>query len=206
MIRTRLVSDQLKAVRGELDALNSMREEAIVLTRRWLSICRASILRARKMENLDCVEEELRILIGEVKAFLQKCQSSAGYIDPTIESVVSDAVQEAVEGIVLARLLRKEPVPYREDLSVGPKEYVLGIADAIGELRRVALQFLLNGKTSEAEQLVTIMEEMYENLNSMVFPDSFLPVRRKADLARSLIEKTLSEILMMKASMRRGKE
>lgn len=200
MIRPRMVTEQLRKSRLELEKLDMLREKAIKLSRNWLTRCRELISRARGMRDLDEVERELIEIIAEIKGFLSECEGKMGYLDPALRNIVSDPMQEAVEGIVLARLLTGREVPSHEDLGVGPKEYVLGVGDSVGELRRVALHLLLEGRITEAEQLAAAMEEIYEGLNLMVFPDSLVPVRRKADVARSLVEKTLSEILMLRSS------
>ncbi len=195
-----MVTEQLRKSRLELEKLNTLREKAIALSRNWLTRCRELITRARSLKDLDEVERELIDIINEIKDFLSECKEELGYLDPTLRNIVSDPMQEAVEGIVLARLLARKRVPSHEELGVGPREYVLGIGDSVGELRRVALHLLLEGRVAEAERLAEMMEEIYEGLNLMVLPDSLVPVRRKADLARSLVEKTLSEILMLKSS------
>ncbi len=200
MIRPGKVTEQLRKSRHELEKLNILREKAISLSRGWLTRCRELISRARGMEDLDQIEKELIGIVKEIREFLSECEEKLGYLDPTLRNIVSDPMQEAVEGIVLARLLAGKEVLSHEDLGVGPREYVLGIGDSVGELRRVALHLLLEGRVAEAEHLAEMMEEIYEGLNLMVLPDSLVPVRRKADVARSLVEKTLSEILMLKSS------
>ncbi len=200
MIRPGMVTEQLRKSRLELEKLDILREKAIKSSRNWLTRCRELISRARGMSDLDEVERELIDIIAEIKGFLSECEREMGYLDPTLRNIVSDPMQEAVEGIILTRLLTGRKVPSHEDLGVGPREYVLGVGDTVGELRRVALHLLLEGRITEAEQLAAAMEEIYEGLNLMVFPDSLVPVRRKADVARSLVEKTLSEILMLKSS------
>ncbi len=201
MVPPVMVSKQLDEALDELERLNSMREEAMKLSRKWLSLCRDLISKARKGKELSDVEKKLKSVIEEINDFLRRCSEQLGYLDSSIRSLVSDPLQEAVEGIALSRLLRGMEIPGHEELDVHPKEYVLGIGDVVGELRRVALHLLLERRVKDAEELASYMSEIYENLNSMVFPDSFLPVRRKADISRSLIEKTLSEIIMMKASI-----
>ncbi len=200
MIRPNKLTEQLRKSRLELERLNILREKAISLSRGWLTRCRELISRARGMEDLDQVERELTGILKEIKEFLTECKEELGYLDPTLRNIVSDPMQEAVEGIVLARLLAGKEVPSHEDLGVGPREYVLGIGDSVGELRRVALHLLSKGRVAEAEHLAEMMEELYEGLNLMVLPDSLVPVRRKADVARSLVEKTFSEILMLKST------
>ncbi len=158
------------------------------------------VSRARRLGDLEAVEKELRKLLEEIMSFLSECERELGYLDISLRSTVSDPIQEAVEGVVLTRLLKKKAIPTHDELGVPPREYVLGVGDAVGELRRVALHFLLEGKIEEAEELASFMEEIYEGLSRMVFPDSLVPVRRKADMARSLVDRTLSEILLARSS------
>jgi len=186
----------------ELEKLNNLREESILLSRKLLAICRASIVKIRHLNDLLETEEKLREVIREVNSFLRRCADEIGYIDESVRTPLSPVLQEAVEGISLSRILRGAPVPSHKELLVRPKEYLLGIADAIGEIRRVVLQCLMEEDITKAQDLTNKMEEIYEALNSAVFPDSLVPIRKKVDLARILVDKTLSELIMYKASLK----
>jgi translin len=45
------------------------------------------------------------------------------------------------------------PLPSPEELGVPESYYVLGMADAVGEMRRTALELLRKGKKEEAESI-----------------------------------------------------
>ncbi len=192
----------LDAALRELEKLNDLREESILLSRKLMAICRTSIVKIRHLNELLKTEEKLREVINKVNSFLRKCVDEIGYIDESMRASLSPVLQEAVEGISLSRILRGAPVPSHKELLVSPKEYLLGIADAIGEIRRVTLQYLMEEDIAKAQNLISKMEEIYEVLNSAVFPDSLVPIRKKVDLARILIDRTLSEFIVYKASLK----
>jgi translin len=47
----------------------------------------------------------------------------------------------------------------------------------------------------EAKYLFSIMDELCEGLLVFDVPDSILPIRRKQDIARGIIERTRSDLL-----------
>ena len=73
--------------------------------------------------------------------------------------------------------------------------YIQGIGDAIGEWRRKALEHLRNLEIAEAEKYLKIMEESIGILHELDYPDALTGgLRRYADNARSIIERTRSDI------------
>jgi len=73
--------------------------------------------------------------------------------------------------------------------------YLMGVGDVIGEFRRFCLDALRNQQLSEATRYLDTMEELYEIIINLNYPDKVLPLRRKQDIARALIEKTRSELV-----------
>jgi len=200
-----MLKEQLELAIREMEELNEIREEAIRSSRRWISIARNSILYSRELRNLKNVERRLLESLRDAREFMGELRSKPGFSE-LIVSVIRDAVQELVEGIVLCKILMGEEVPNHIELGVGAREYLLGVSDVVGELRRIALHYLKEGNVRDAEELIEIMEEIYEEINSVIFPDSLIPLRKKADEARIMIEKTISEVIFVKASRRDGIE
>ena len=200
-----MLKEQLELAIREMEELNEIREEAIRSSRRWISIARNSILYSRELRNLKNVERRLLESLRDAREFMEELRSKPGFSE-LIVSVIRDAVQELVEGIVLCKILMGEEVPNHIELGVGAREYLLGVSDVVGELRRIALHYLKEGNVRDAEELIEIMEEIYEEINSVIFPDSLIPLRKKADEARIMIEKTISEVIFVKASRRDGIE
>jgi translin len=196
-----MLREQLRLAIREMEKLNEMREEAVRNSRRLISIARNSILESRKFRDLKNVEKRLLESLKDVREFIGELKSKYGFSE-SIVSVIQDAIQELVEGIVLCKILMGDEVPNHIELGVGAREYLLGVSDVVGELRRIALHYLKEGNVRGAEELIKIMEEIYEEINSVIFPDSLIPLRRKADEARIMIEKTISEVIFVKASRR----
>ena len=78
----------------------------------------------------------------------------------------------------------------------------MGMADTIGELRRIVLTHLMESDADTAKELFSVMEIMCEGLMMFDVPDAILPIRRKQDVARGVVEKTRSDLLNAKMSYR----
>jgi len=82
-----------------------------------------------------------------------------------------------------------------DELGVPAISYVLGLADAIGEFRRRALDSLRKGDVKTAEKCLQTMEQIYVELLSMDEAYTLVPgLRRKSDVARHIIETTRGDI------------
>jgi translin len=74
-------------------------------------------------------------------------------------------------------------------------QYLLGLADAIGEFRRRALDSLRKRRLRQAEKCLQIMDDIYVELVSLEEAYNVVhELRRKCDIARRLIELTMGEI------------
>lgn len=199
-----VIKDRIGLAIKELEELSELREEALRRSRKWLQVARSSIINARKMKDLRDVERELMEALDEVKRFMSEAESELGPSACLVRHALQDSVQELAEGIALCKLLMGEGIPSHVDLGIGAREYLLGISDAVGELRRVAIDFMKRDDIEGAEGLLELMERIYEGMSTSALPDSLIPLRRKVDEVRILIERTLSELLFVKAG-RRGK-
>ena len=108
---------------------------------------------------------------------------------------VADAMMEASEAEMLYDVAFGNPIRSYMELGVTPQSWVMGLADAIGELRRMVVTALMDGRRSDAERLFSAMEDMSEELLMLDVPDAVAPVRRKQDVARGIVEKTRSDML-----------
>jgi len=118
--------------------------------------------------------------------------------NPSLTSnFVQVAYQEYVEAHVVLSLVEHGHYPQPHTLHIDAVAYILGLADAIGELRRRTLNSLLVGKLSEAEQWLRFMEEMYNELIALEDAYAVAPeLRRKCDIARRIIESTVGDVLL----------
>ncbi|MCW4048602.1 MAG: hypothetical protein NWE89_02590 [Candidatus Bathyarchaeota archaeon] len=108
---------------------------------------------------------------------------------------VQAARQEYAEASILQSLLAEGRYPSPRDLNIAETNYVLGLADVPGELRRESLDRLREGDLATAEKHLETMEEIYLHLIRAEEASLFLKgLRRKLDITRSVNERTRAEI------------
>lgn len=117
--------------------------------------------------------------------------------DLVYTGIVAGAKQEYSEAQILLSLVKENRFIAPEKLKVPVVDYVLGLADVIGELRRQALDSLRAGDLKRAEHYLEVMEQIYVELLSM--NEAYMLVhglRRKCDVARRIIEATRGDITL----------
>ena len=116
-------------------------------------------------------------------------------LDPETMRSAEDALMEFSEVCIFESVVLKKEVPSYSELKVTPRSWALGLADSLGEIRRMILNHLLAGNKDESEYLFKRMEEICEAVMSFDVPDAVLPIRRKQDVARSVTEKTRTDLV-----------
>ncbi|KKK43452.1 hypothetical protein LCGC14_0404700 [marine sediment metagenome] len=103
--------------------------------------------------------------------------------------------QEYAEGMIFYSIIRRNEIPLPSDLQIKPLNFVLGLADVIGELRRYALDNIRNSQTSELNYILECMDDIYTQLFSIDYPAGVTKdLRHKVDVARNIIEKTRGDV------------
>ncbi len=139
---------------------------------------------------------EAKKLLKEAAGLFVKLHSVAKtYPDMFYSGLVNAAHQEYAEAQTLLILVEENRFISPEEINVPSIDYVLGIADVIGELRRRALDSLRREDVKTAEECLHLMEEIYVELMAMDEAYMLVPgLRRKSDVARHLIETTRGDI------------
>ena len=122
--------------------------------------------------------------------------------DSPVSGPVNDAMMEYAEAELLYDVIRGHELRGTSELGITPEAWVLGLADTIGEIRRVIVTKLMEGDTERAKALFAAMEAIAEELMLFDVPDAVCPVRRKQDVARGIVDKTRSDLLS--AELRRN--
>lgn len=103
--------------------------------------------------------------------------------------------QEFAESIAFFSIINKKEIPSPIDLKINPLNYLLGLADVIGELRRYALDNIRNSRVEDLNTILENMDEIYTHLFTLDYPAGVTQdLRHKVDVARNLIEKTRGDI------------
>jgi len=175
-------------IEAELDEKDEVREVALKSSRAVIRIS-GSILRG--LHRKEDVSEQFKDLKDEVSRLSGLLTdhpdiAAAGYVET--------AYQEFAEVGIMISLLDRNDVPSPEELGIENVPYLLGLADAVGELRRACLDELKSGDVGRANDLLERMEDIFGELMRFDYPEAILPIKRKQDVVRSLLEKTRGEV------------
>ena len=182
------LSDELHR---RFDAKTLARERALPAARRSI---RASANAIRAVHRVEF--PRARDLIEGAEAALREgIDAVASQPDVRYAGHLQDAEKEYAEANLTFGLIAAEPLRGPADLSVGDAPHLNGMAEAIGEGRRHVLDLLRAGETERAERTLSALEDMYDLLVTMDYPDAItMNLRRSTDIARSLIEKTRGDL------------
>lgn len=179
------------------DGKEEVREKALKLSRE-IAKGSTSIIRrlhSNRTPDLKPLQDELKILNQKYKTL--KTEMSK-YPELYHSSLVENYVQELAEAIIMVHLIKNNyktsKLPDPNKLGLPYTTYLLGLSDVIGELRRCTLDALRKRELQQAIIYLDTMEALYDFIIDLNYPDKVLPLRRKQDVARALIEKTRSEL------------
>ena len=173
------------------DKLNEIRETSLTISRSVVRDCSKSIrfLHRNDIKGAKEYIDSAKKKITDLKKLTENVSeiSFAGY--------VLDAEREYVEAVLFYVYESKGYIEPFEKFNVHPSSYIQGIGDTIGEWRRKALDHLRNLELVKSESYLNIMEEGLGILNELDYPDALTGgLRRYADNARGIIERTRSDI------------
>jgi translin len=110
-------------------------------------------------------------------------------------SLFHEAQQEYSEANIFLTLNKEGRFITPKEINVSSIDYVLGLADVIGEYRRFTLDALREGNLEKSEKGLQIMDEIYIGL--MALDEVYMDIhglRRKCDVARKIIEITRGDV------------
>jgi translin len=115
---------------------------------------------------------------------------------------LQNALQEAAEVAIVHAMLKEERLPHPDDLSVTYAAYLLGLCDAVGELRRFALSALKELDVEAAEAHLAQMERVHLLISQFHYPQAIVPIKSKQDQVRGIIERTRSDVALAMSAHR----
>jgi translin len=181
----------LKKVKEELTQKDKVRENAQQSMRKATSLSKQAILLMHQKKY-----EEAGKLVENAEDIVSKLQDSAKeYPDIIYSGMFSAALQEYSEANILLGLIQESRFVTPNEINVPAVDYVLGLADVIGEYRRLALDALREGEAEKGEACLKTMDGIYIELMGMDEAYMLVPgLRRKCDVARRIIEATRGDI------------
>ena len=135
-------------------------------------------------------------LRAQAQAALREAQTAvAPHPAVAFAGFLHDAEKEFAEAMLTAALVDGDPLPSHADIGVELPAWLNGLAEAASELRRHLLDRLRAGELERAEQLLAAMEDVYDLLVTIDYPDAVTGgLRRTADALRAVLERTRSDL------------
>ncbi len=178
-------------MKKELTQKEKLREEAQDSMRKITSLSKQGILLSHQ-KRLEEAKKQLEKATGLLTNL--KCVAKE-YPSIIYGGMFSAALQEYAEANIFVKLIDESRFVTPEEIDVPPVDFVLGLADVIGEFRRLALDALREGAVEKGEKCLETMDEIYIELLALDEAYMLVPgLRRKNDVARRIIESTRGDI------------
>ena len=188
-----------------LDAAQRAREQGLPACRRTI---RASGLAIRAVHRGEA--DAVRSRTTEAEEALREAQ---GALRPhprvAHAGFLHDAEKEYAEAVLTAALVNGQALASAEDVGVGTAAWLCGLAEAASELRRHLLDRVRAGELERGEELLAAMEDVYDLLVTVDYPDALTGgLRRTTDALRAVLERSRADVTttVMQARLRAALE
>jgi len=181
----------VERITSHLEEVNRVREETLVDSRHIIQHS-AKAIRAAHRGEFELAEAVLAEARALVVALSRRTRGhpliyAAGY--------VHDAEKEYAEACLTLAMIRSDALPEPESLGVREAAYLNGLGEAVGEMRRHALDLIRRGELSRAGEILGVMEDVYGLLVTVDFPHAITGnLRRTTDMVRGVLERTRGDI------------
>ncbi|KAA0003941.1 MAG: RNA-binding protein [Thermoplasmata archaeon] len=185
------VSSKIEKMLNEKD---SMREFALKKCR---DIIRTSRKCIRNIHNgeMDTAADMAAEAIKINKELKKKIKD---HPDLLTSGYMENASQELAEANIFLAICGGGDLPSPEDIGVTYTSYLLGLGDTVGELRRMGIDYMKNGDVDEVEKILGQMEDICEKLMEFDYPSGLVPIKRKQDVAKKLLEQMRGDFVIFK--------
>lgn len=175
---------------ADISAAHEARELALGVCRQAIRACSRSIRMVHRQEFAEAtaMADDAERTIRQAQDVLrdQPKVRHAGFLH--------DAEKEYAEARIFAAFVELQPIPSAEVLCIENAAWLNGLAEAASELRRYLLDQLRLDNFARCDALLEDMDDVYELLVSIDFPDAITGgLRRTTDAYRAVLERTRSD-------------
>ncbi len=183
-------------IEEELNEKDDLREKALKKCRDIIRESRKSIKKAHSNNIEDARKhlEKAKRILSNLKEEIKE------HPDILTSGYMENAMQEIAEAGIFLSIIEDKELPYPEEINVSYTAYLLGLADVVGELRRRGVYLLRNGNVEEVEKILELMEDICDKLLEFDYPSGLLPIKRKQDVIKKILEKMRGEVAIFKKS------
>ena len=174
-------------------AKNQIREETHESMRKATSLSKQAILLIHQ-KRFDDAEK----MVASAREKIVSLQGQAKeYPEIIYGGMLSAAFQEYSEANIFLISVKEDRFVTPLEINVPSVDYVLGLADVIGEYRRLALDNLREGEVVKGKKCLEIMDQVFIQLLGLDEAYMLVPgLRHKSDIARRIIETTRGDITL----------
>ncbi|MEM2259250.1 MAG: RNA-binding protein [Candidatus Thermoplasmatota archaeon] len=183
-------------IEKKLNEKDDLREKALKLCRDIIRNSRKSI----KKIHYGAIEEAKKHL-EEAKKILKEIKDSAKEHPDIISSrYIEDAMQELAEAEIFLSIVENRNFPFPDEINVSCSAYLMGLADAVGELKRKEFYMLREKNIEEVEKLLEIIEEISDKIFEFDYPSGLIPIKKKQDAIRRMLERMREDVILFMKS------
>ena len=178
-------------LRLELGAAHEAREKGLAACRRVIRSSGLAIRAVHRAQVAKAAElrDEARVALAEAQEALQPFPAVA------FAGFLHDAEKEYAEAVLTGCLVGGQPLPEATTIGVQPVAWLCGLCEAASELRRHLLDRLRAGELDVAEELLHAMEDVYDLLVTVDYPDALTGgLRRMTDALRAVLERSRADL------------
>lgn len=184
------MEDVLESVVLELDTLDKQRETVIQLTRKLNRTSGRGIARLVKGNDYSKELESSRQYVQDISKHMVQLAPITSW------NITISGTEEYVEFELLHANLSNQGIPGPDQLQIPSYIWISGLGDTIGELRRIMLNAIIQDDMNKAKNILEKINELYSAIAGLEFSKSMVPnLRRKVDIARTLIERSESDFV-----------
>jgi len=181
-------------IRLSFSAKDTAREKALPLCREVIRHCSNAIraVHRREFDQAKGLLQSARNLLNEAE------QAITDYSEFSSTGFIRDAQKEFAEGSITLALVTGNQPPTPDELGIDFTAYLNGLGEAVGELRRYLLDSMRKGDLSRGDELLSAMDDIYNILVTMDFPEAITyGLRHTTDRVRGILEKTRSDLTLV---------
>jgi len=181
-------------IRQNFSAKDAAREKVLPLCREVIRYSSNAIRAVHRQEF-----EQAGELLGSCRNLLNEAAQAVGeYNELSQAGFFRDAQKEFAEASFTLALVTGNQTPTPEELGIDFAAYLNGLGEAVGELRRYLLDSIRRDDLSRVEELLSAMDDIYNILITMDFPDAITGgLRRTTDVVRGILERTRSDLTLV---------
>jgi translin len=190
-MRTSNLQTATAEILDRFDILSAARDRALTEGRQIIRLSANTVRAVHRGELADASS-----ILTEAKSLLRALiEHLTPYPSIYWAGYVQDAMKEFAEASMTLAIVGGEAIPGPGELGVEDAPFLNALAESASELRREVLDRLRADELDRAEHLLTVMDEIYDVLITVDFPDAITGgLRRTTDQLRGVLERTRGDL------------